>query len=91
MASVNTVFTPATTKTLSVTTSGTDTTTVTAGRTVRLLPSTDMYVNMSTTAASDGTNMFLSGGAAEYFTCPSGNIAAKVASGSGSLNITEMV
>ena len=91
MASVNTIFAPSTSKTLSVSTSGTDTTTVTAGRVIRLVSDVDMFINMNTTATSDGTNTKIPAFNVEYFTCPNGNIAAKVVSGSGSLNITEMV
>ena len=90
-SSTTTIGKQGTSKVLSVTTSGTDTTTVTSGATVRLVCTSDMFVQLGgTTCTSDGTAMYLVAGAPEYFINTGVNLAAKIASGSGSLYITEI-
>ena len=81
---------PKSSKVLSVTTAGTDTTTITALSNLRLVASADMFVNFGTTASTT-TSMFLPAGIPEYFQSVGVNIAAIVASGTGSLYITEMI
>ncbi len=77
-------------KILSVDTSGNSTTTITALSNVRLVASVDMFINFGTTASTT-TSMFLPAYTPEYFQSVGVNIAAIVASGSGSLYITEMI
>lgn len=90
-SSTTTIGKPGTSKVLSVSTSGTDTTTVTSNAIVRITASADMFVNLGgTTCTSDGTAMFLAAGASEYFMNTGVNLAAKIASGTGSLYITEI-
>ena len=91
MALTGTVHSIYTSKQLSVTISGTDTTTVGGNAVIRLVASTDMFVNFGTTSTSDGTNFFLTGGLPEYVKSTAANISAKVASGTGTLYISEML
>lgn len=77
-------------KVLSVDDSGESTTTITALSNVRLVASVDMFVEFGTTASLT-TSMFLPAYIPSYFQSVGSNIAAIVASGSGSLYITEMI
>lgn len=82
-------------KALAFDTSGNSTTTLVSstlgGACYRLYSTVDCGVNFGTTAASDGTNLVLAGGIPEYFDGPpSGSIAAKGLSSSGTLYISCM-